>query len=64
MILPKFGRPLNRLGWMSVLVAVVDVGSLSAAARRLDMPLATVTLESHSGPLAHASPRELANFPR
>lgn len=37
---------------MSILIAVVDAGSLSAAARRLDMPLATVSrkvaeLESH-----------------
>ncbi|MBN3765806.1 LysR family transcriptional regulator [Burkholderia sp. Ac-20365] len=43
---------MNRLDSMSVLVAVVDSGSLSAAARRLGMPLATVSrkvgeLESH-----------------
>jgi DNA-binding transcriptional LysR family regulator len=43
---------MNRLEAMSILVAVVDSGSLSAAARRLDMPLATVSrkvgeLESH-----------------
>lgn len=43
---------MNRLEAMSILIAVVDSGSLSAAARRLDMPLATVSrkvgeLESH-----------------
>ncbi|ALL70889.1 Transcriptional regulator, LysR family (plasmid) [Paraburkholderia caribensis MBA4] len=43
---------MNRLDSMSILVAVVDSGSLSAAARRLGMPLATVSrkvgeLESH-----------------
>ena len=43
---------MSRLESMSVLVAVVDAGSLSAAARRLGMPLATVSrkvaeLESH-----------------
>ena len=45
---------MNRLDAMSVLVAVVDAGSLSAAARLLDMPLTTVSrkvadLESHLG---------------
>jgi DNA-binding transcriptional LysR family regulator len=34
---------MDRLESMSVLVAVVDAGSLSAAARRLGMPLATVS---------------------
>jgi DNA-binding transcriptional LysR family regulator len=43
---------VDRLDAMSVLVAVVEAGSLSAAARRLGMPLATVSrkvseLESH-----------------
>jgi len=43
---------MDRLESMSILVAVVDAGSLSAAARKLDMPLATVSrklgeLESH-----------------
>jgi DNA-binding transcriptional LysR family regulator len=43
---------MDRLDAMSVLVAVVDAGSLSAAARRLGMPLATVSrkvgeLEAH-----------------
>ncbi|KXU87509.1 LysR family transcriptional regulator [Paraburkholderia monticola] len=43
---------MNRLEAMSILVAVVDAGSLSAAARHLDMPLATVSrkvgeLEAH-----------------
>jgi DNA-binding transcriptional LysR family regulator len=34
---------MNRLESMSILVTVVDSGSLSAAARHLDMPLATVS---------------------
>ena len=43
---------MNRLESMSILVAVVDAGSLSAAARALDMPLTSVSrkvaeLESH-----------------
>lgn len=43
---------MDRLDAMSVLVAVVEAGSLSAAARRLNMPLATVSrkvneLEAH-----------------
>ncbi|SIT47695.1 Transcriptional regulator [Paraburkholderia piptadeniae] len=43
---------MDRLDAMSVLLAVVDAGSMSAAARRLGMPLATVSrkvgeLESH-----------------
>ncbi len=45
---------MNRLESMSVLVAVVEAGSLSAASRRLGTPLATVSrrisdLESHLG---------------
>src|SRR5579871_4129706 len=42
-ILPPIDRIMNRLEAMSTLVAVVDAGSLSAAARHLDMPLATVS---------------------
>lgn len=43
---------MDRLGSMSVLVAAVEAGSLSAAGRRLGMPLATVSrkvseLEAH-----------------
>jgi DNA-binding transcriptional LysR family regulator len=43
---------MDRFESISVLIAVVDAGSLSAAARRLNMPLATVSrkvadLESH-----------------
>ncbi|MBI1207596.1 MAG: LysR family transcriptional regulator [Azospirillum sp.] len=43
---------MDRLDAMSVLVTAVEAGSLSAAARRLDMPLATVSrkvaeLEAH-----------------
>lgn len=51
---------------MSILVAVVDSGSLSAAARRLGMPLATVSrkvgdLESHlKTRLLHRTTRQLS----
>jgi DNA-binding transcriptional LysR family regulator len=51
---------------MSILVAVVDAGSLSAAARRLGMPLATVSrkvaeLESHlKTRLLHRTTRQLS----
>jgi DNA-binding transcriptional LysR family regulator len=43
---------MDRLDAMAVLVAAVDAGSLSAAARRLDMPLSTASrkvsdLEAH-----------------
>lgn len=43
---------MDRLESMAILIAVVDAGSLSAAARKLDMPLATVSrklgeLETH-----------------
>jgi DNA-binding transcriptional LysR family regulator len=57
---------MNRLDAMSILVAVIDSGSLSAAARRLDMPLATVSrkigeLESHLGTrLLHRTTRQLS----
>jgi len=57
---------MNRLESMSILVAVVDSGSLSAAARRLDMPLATVSrkvgeLESHlKTRLLHRTTRQLS----
>ncbi|MBV8826543.1 MAG: LysR family transcriptional regulator [Hyphomicrobiales bacterium] len=45
---------MDRLGSMSVLVAAVEAGSLSAAARRLGVPLTTVSrkvseLETHLG---------------
>jgi DNA-binding transcriptional LysR family regulator len=52
-ILSNYGRyNLDRLESMTTLVAAVDAGSLSAAARRLGMPLATVSrkvseLEEH-----------------
>lgn len=51
---------------MSILIAVVDAGSLSAAARLLDMPLATVSrklaeLETHlKTRLLHRSTRQLS----
>ncbi len=56
----------DRLEAMSILVAVVDAGSLSAAARKLEIPLATVSrkvadLESHlKTRLLHRSTRRLA----
>jgi DNA-binding transcriptional LysR family regulator len=57
---------MNRLESMSIFVAVVDAGSLSAAARRLHMPLATVSrkiaeLESHLHTrLLHRTTRQLS----
>jgi DNA-binding transcriptional LysR family regulator len=57
---------MNRLDSMSILIAVVDAGSLSAAARLLDMPLATVSrkvaeLEAHLNTrLLHRSTRQLS----
>jgi DNA-binding transcriptional LysR family regulator len=57
---------MNRLDSMAILVAVVDSGSLSAAARRLGMPLATVSrkvgeLESHLNTrLLHRTTRQLS----
>ncbi|WP_248914778.1 LysR family transcriptional regulator [Pseudomonas moorei] len=57
---------MNRLESMSVLIAVVDSGSLSGAARQLGMPLATVSrkvaeLESHlQTRLLHRTTRQLS----
>ena len=57
---------MNRLESMSVFVAVVDAGSLSAAARKLDMPLASVSrkvaeLEAHlKSRLLHRTTRQLS----
>jgi DNA-binding transcriptional LysR family regulator len=57
---------MNRLESMSILIAVVDAGSLSAAARHLGMPLATVSrkvaeLESHlKTRLLHRTTRQLS----
>jgi DNA-binding transcriptional LysR family regulator len=57
---------MNRLESMSILVAVVDLGSLSAAARHLGMPLATVSrkvaeLETHlKTRLLHRTTRQLS----
>ncbi|MFZ6648987.1 LysR family transcriptional regulator [Undibacterium sp. TJN25] len=57
---------MDRLESMSVLVAVVEAGSLSGAARRLNMPLATVSrklgeLESHlKTRLLHRTTRQLS----
>lgn len=51
-MLPEYGRVMDRVEAMSVFLAVVEAGSLSAAARRLGMPLTTVSrkvadLEAH-----------------
>ncbi|MGA7782238.1 MAG: LysR family transcriptional regulator [Paraburkholderia sp.] len=57
---------MNRLESMSILVAVVDSGSLSAAARHLGLPLATVSrkvgeLESHlKTRLLHRTTRQIS----
>ncbi|WP_222105758.1 LysR family transcriptional regulator [Paraburkholderia sp. BCC1885] len=57
---------MDRFEAMSILIAVVDGGSLSAASRRLDMPLATVSrkvreLESHlKTRLLHRTTRQLS----
>ncbi|VVE77236.1 LysR family transcriptional regulator [Pandoraea sputorum] len=57
---------MNRLESMSILIAVVDAGSLSAAARGLGMPLATVSrkvgeLEAHlKTRLLHRTTRQLS----
>lgn len=57
---------MDRLEAMSILVAVVDEGNLSAAGRRLGMPLATVSrkvaeLESHlKTRLLHRTTRQLS----
>lgn len=57
---------MNRLESMSVFIAVVDAGSLSAAARQLGMPLATVSrkvmeLEAHlKSRLLHRTTRQLS----
>ncbi|MFU2325522.1 LysR family transcriptional regulator [Pseudomonas sp. NFX98] len=57
---------MNRLESMSILIAVVDAGSLSAAARRLGMPLTTVSrkvaeLEAHLHTrLLHRTTRQLS----
>ncbi|MEN3351607.1 MAG: hypothetical protein V7632_5242 [Bradyrhizobium sp.] len=59
------GRPLDRLEAMSILLAAVDTGSLSAASRHLRIPLATVSrriseLEEHLNVrLLHRGPRRL-----
>jgi len=57
---------MDRLDAMSVFAAIVEAGSLSAAARRLDMPLATVSrrlteLEAHlQARLVHRTARRLS----
>ncbi|MGY2289662.1 LysR family transcriptional regulator [Pseudomonas sp. SDO528_S397] len=57
---------MNRLDAMSVFIAVVEAGSLSAAARHLGMPLATVSrkvaeLETHLNTrLLHRTTRQLS----
>lgn len=65
-ILPKNENMADRFESMSILVAVVEAGSFSAAARQLKMPLATVSrkvgdLESHlKTRLLHRSTRQLS----
>jgi DNA-binding transcriptional LysR family regulator len=65
-ILSKNGNMPDRLDSMSILVAAVDAGSLSAAARQLGLPLATVSrrvaeLEARLGTaILHRSARGLA----
>ncbi|WP_447648954.1 LysR family transcriptional regulator [Pseudomonas abietaniphila] len=57
---------MNRLDAMSIFIAVADAGSLTAAARRLGMPLATISrkvaeLESHLNTrLLHRTTRQLS----
>jgi DNA-binding transcriptional LysR family regulator len=59
---------MDRFESMSTLVAAVEAGSLSAAARRLGMPLATVSLkvselEQHLGTrIVNPSPNEDARL--
>src|SRR5262245_15949556 len=53
-ILSNIGRSMDQLASMRMLIATVDAGSLSAASRRLGVPLATVSrrvaeLEAHLG---------------
>jgi len=65
-ILPKNENVADRFESMSILVAVVEAGSFSAAARQLKIPLATVSrkvadLESHlKTRLLHRSTRRLS----
>jgi len=65
-ILPKNENMVDRIESMSILVAVVEAGSFSAAARQLKIPLATVSrkvadLESYlKTQLLHRSTRQLS----
>jgi DNA-binding transcriptional LysR family regulator len=65
-ILPENESVTDRFESMSILVAVVEAGSFSAAARQLKIPLATVSrkvgeLESHlTTRLLHRSTRQLS----
>ena len=57
---------MDRLEWMSILIAVVDAGSLSAASRQLGIPLATISrkvgeLEAHlKTRLLHRTTRQIS----
>ncbi|HDK6577166.1 TPA: LysR family transcriptional regulator [Klebsiella pneumoniae] len=51
-IFPKNGRIMDRLSAMALLVKVTELGSMSAAARALNMPLTTVS--RHIGELESA----------
>src|SRR5262249_55461108 len=51
---PRKGRAMDRLEAMSIVLAVAEAGGLSAAARRLNTPVATASrkiteLEEHLG---------------
>lgn len=65
-IISEFKNMADRIESMSILVAVVDAGSFSKAARQLKMPLATVSrkvgeLEAHlKTRLLHRSTRQLS----
>ncbi|MCW9726430.1 LysR family transcriptional regulator, partial [Proteus mirabilis] len=51
-IFPQNGRIMDRLSAMALLVKVTELGSMSAAARALNMPLTTVS--RHIGELESA----------
>src|SRR4030095_11526978 len=58
-----FGKAMDRLDAMIVLVTAVETGSLSAARRRLGMPLAPVSRKT-SGLEAHLKTRVLIRSTR
>ena len=56
-ILPLGGMVMDRLAAINVFVAIAEAGSLSAAGRRLGMPLSTVSryLAAHAKRLSRAA---------